>query len=776
MPGLVMDTSQIGVIPTPHNHPSIAADDAHTSQPFIKAEHGDTFGDSDNEDGTYKPRPQLPKPFVFMRSLAQLIKDLDAGLIDVDPEYQREVVWTADRMTGLIDSLMENFYIPPIILNNKTLPSPRNGAQDSIHVCVDGKQRLSSVRAFIKGMIPCHDHRGEKWWFCDTPSSRRKKVLLEETQKQFLAKELVSFEFKDLSPEQEEDLFARVQMGVQLSLAEKMRASTGPWQELARLFVDDFPIVYSLMKDRARAKDFQLTLSCFSQIIEVMHPTASDGIPILKTNFNALPKLLSNKSAVDDGIKSHLASVWNTFKNLIEQDIDTFTNANKYLRGVQTFAPVEMVAVAVMISMYSDTRNNQLLLGDIKALREAIRENFVDIRTNAPVWKFVWDFLENLEAIRGAVDGSTVDRRVGRHETSKTAAVRVPRPATATAPSPTVKRGRPTARTKPPSILPPQQLFTIKKEEGDITTTLDSRPPKRQRTDPSPQVSPTPVVERRDGSISGKQFQPPQFTSQPQFSPMPTHESSLQRATSTQLLPGADKQAPQAALSQRRTVTGHVLPSSAPVGRELVFTSNTHGTPARMPSSVPEVQRGCGSESSGLLAPTVPLPTSITPTQQSTAGHSKSVSSPVGCTRTFPPSHQRLTSNGHSTLRTGIGAFAPKHTEQQWAGEVLSSTPPTDPAHFAPSPPGQPARKPRKVPPRPTRAQYDGAIDLTSDTEQERQDLLSSFKASALAAKQKQAPSRPVVPPPQLQGASELPLRKNNNPYARSKDGRANVR
>lgn len=64
-----------------------------------------------------------------------------------------------------------------------------------------------------------------------------------------MAKEFVSFEFKDLSPEQEEDLFARVQMGVQLSIAEKIRASTGPWQELARLFVDDFPIVYSLMKD-----------------------------------------------------------------------------------------------------------------------------------------------------------------------------------------------------------------------------------------------------------------------------------------------------------------------------------------------------------------------------------------------------------------------------------------------------------------------------------------------------------------------------------------------
>jgi hypothetical protein len=157
--------------------------------------------------------------------------------------------------------------------------------------------------------------------------------LPDDTKRMFLAKEFVSFEFVGISPEQEEDLFARVQMGVQLSPAEKMRASTGPWQELARLYIDDFPAVYSLMKDRARAKDFQLTLSCFSQVLEVMHPTASDGVPIMKTTHNALPKLLSNKAAVDDSIKSHLANVWTTFAELIEMDEDTFTNANKYLGG-----------------------------------------------------------------------------------------------------------------------------------------------------------------------------------------------------------------------------------------------------------------------------------------------------------------------------------------------------------------------------------------------------------------------------------------------------------
>jgi hypothetical protein len=72
---------------------------------------------------------------------------------------------------------------------------------------------------------------------------------------------------------------------------------------------------------------------------------------------------------------------------------------------------------------------------------------------------------------------------------------------------------------------------------------------------------------------------------------------------------------------------------------------------------------------------------------------------------------------------------------------------------------------------------------LTSDTEQERQDLLSSFKASALAAKQKQATTTPVVPPHLLHGYagshsrvdSEIPLRENNS-YAKLKEGGAGAR
>ncbi|KAJ4320795.1 hypothetical protein N0V94_003207 [Neodidymelliopsis sp. IMI 364377] len=440
--------------------------DVDTAQPSIKEEDVGDDGDS----LTYRSRPQLPQAYKCMRNLAHLMskqplssscdskltmaEHMEDGTIDVDPEYQREVVWT--------------------------------------------------VLAFVKGMIPCHDHRGEKWWFIEPAGNKKKRVLPEQVRNQFLRKEFISFEYTNLSPEQEEDLFARVQMGMQLNLAEKMRASTGPWQELARLFVEDFPAIYSLMKDRARSKDFQITLSCFSQIVECMHPTNPNGLPVLKTNHTHLPKLLSNKGAVDDNLKSHLASVWNTFKTMIEINPNVFTNANKYLRGVQTFAPVEMVAVAVLISTHSETRNNSLLLGDIKAMREAVREDFVDLRLNATVWKWFWDYIDNLESIRGAIDGSTVDRqfnqRTRRPAVGATAGSTASSIVSAAA---APRRGRATARTKRPAIMIPEDLTgDVEQERQSLLSAFKTDPTRNV----SSQSATTPVTQTRL-SIAGEQEQ-----------------------------------------------------------------------------------------------------------------------------------------------------------------------------------------------------------------------------------------------------------------------------
>lgn len=64
---------------------------------------------------------------------------------------------------SVADIFSENCYIPPIVLSKKKDAAGDDGKLRDKYVCVDGKQRLSSVRAFVRAMIPCHDHKGEKW-------------------------------------------------------------------------------------------------------------------------------------------------------------------------------------------------------------------------------------------------------------------------------------------------------------------------------------------------------------------------------------------------------------------------------------------------------------------------------------------------------------------------------------------------------------------------------------------------------------------------------------
>ncbi|KAH9875142.1 hypothetical protein J1614_004632 [Plenodomus biglobosus] len=793
---------------TPFSSRRQKQDEANTTQASIKDE-STTSDNEDEDDGktTYRPRPQLPRPQVNLRSLADLMRGLEDGSIDVDPDYQREVVWTADRMTGLVNSLMENFYIPSIILNGKQsrIVEGEKSTFSTTYVCVDGKQRLSSVRAFIKGMIPCHDHRGEKWWFSDE-GGRRRKVFPDATQRAFLNKDFVAYQFEGLSQEQEEDLFARVQMGMTLTAAEKMRASSGPWQELARLFVDDFPNVYSLTKDRARAKDFQLTLSCFSQILEVMHPTATTGIPTLKTNHTALPKFLSNKGLVDDGTKSHLASVWNTFNELIESDPDTFTNARKYLGGVQTFAPVEMVGVTIMISMYSDTRNDRLLLGDIRAFREELRKHFVDLRLNATTWKFVWEYLDELEVIRGAVDGTTVGRRLIDPAPGPSFMAPPSSTSTASASASALSgstQAKSTTRRSCPSIVPPppnvksaaisepnsashkssQKKATLHQPVNANISIRASTPPsqirspKRQRTDPGPSSS---MLRHMNNSVGSHQLSrevlAPLGLQDIKSSPSPSIRSSIDLEQS--LFIPETVGINTAALPQHQTVNPkEPMPQAACSAYNT--GSSSKGQLQQIPPKIPLPLSSQGRQISELHGPHTSTTHFASPQLPSITTFSSRLSS-------SQPTQQPKTSKPHSLI--GIGAYAPTKIQEQWEGIVRSVSPQVShPVILAPLSAQTPSSK-RKNVARPTYKQYQEAIDLTNDSdseqeqewiERERQSLLSSFRGKSTTGKQPHAKNVLTAAPGSAptHGSSNVTAEAtltdahamSNNPYAKYK-------
>ena len=59
------------------------------------------------------------------------------------------VVWSASKQMAIIDSLFHNYYIPPVVF--AISKDPIDGYETRL--CVDGKQRLTSIQKFFDGHV-----------------------------------------------------------------------------------------------------------------------------------------------------------------------------------------------------------------------------------------------------------------------------------------------------------------------------------------------------------------------------------------------------------------------------------------------------------------------------------------------------------------------------------------------------------------------------------------------------------------------------------------------
>ncbi|MBO2571597.1 DUF262 domain-containing protein [Shewanella algae] len=70
-----------------------------------------------------------------------------------DPAYQRKSVWSDEKQSFFIDSVLKNFPMPPIFLHQKIDDNTGKTKYDII----DGKQRLTSLIRFLNNEIPASD-------------------------------------------------------------------------------------------------------------------------------------------------------------------------------------------------------------------------------------------------------------------------------------------------------------------------------------------------------------------------------------------------------------------------------------------------------------------------------------------------------------------------------------------------------------------------------------------------------------------------------------------
>ena len=133
------------------------------------------------------------------------IKELfDSNKLNLDPEYQRGIVWNYDKMMSLIESIIHGYYYPPIIINLT------NGNYN----CIDGKQRITSILNFINNQI-YYSINDKEIYFNDFD---------EQSKESFFNRQFQVCLYQDLDYDIELEIFRRVQKGEPMTKMEIMKS------------------------------------------------------------------------------------------------------------------------------------------------------------------------------------------------------------------------------------------------------------------------------------------------------------------------------------------------------------------------------------------------------------------------------------------------------------------------------------------------------------------------------------------------------------------------
>ncbi|KAF5351459.1 hypothetical protein D9757_012061 [Collybiopsis confluens] len=347
---------------------------------------------------SYHLQKALKPPRATTYTAQALFDQIRSSDIDLDPEYQRDVVWTKEKQTNLIDSILRNFYIPPIIFAVRIF---EDGTET--RTCIDGKQRLTSIHRFMEGVIPHRDPiTGQKLWFkidrSESSSAAKRELLPDKYRTMFSNKQVVCVEYSDLTDGDERDIFQRVQLGMALTSAEKLHVINTPRARFIRDLLSEFVSEDTLGSssipwDKSRGSDFR----CVSQAVYLMDRWNSQlknagSLAQVEKWLNAgTDDKKTSKSARNDDADYGKAEVPVAFQKKVKDAYSLLVS------------PVEMICFPVLVYAhgvlpFNDNKMSPEELSQaISDMRDDVREQHKDIRMNDRVGKTMIEFIQSIE-------------------------------------------------------------------------------------------------------------------------------------------------------------------------------------------------------------------------------------------------------------------------------------------------------------------------------------------------------------------------------------------
>ncbi|KAH7888574.1 hypothetical protein F5I97DRAFT_1803315 [Phlebopus sp. FC_14] len=351
--------------------------------------------DFESDNGVQDPNVfrisySLTPPSAISYSAQELHTFIHEGYIDLNPSYQRDVVWPESKQIGLIDSIFRNFYVPPIIF---AVQKDEDG--ETVRVCVDGKQRLTSIQKFLDGLIPHRDsHTKKSFWFVRSEAQKATRAEIpEEWRRRFAETRITCVEYYELPPGTEREIFQRVQLGMSLTAAEKLQAISSPWAE----WISDLETRHVncegglgqvLEWDTKRGRDFQ----CIAQLVYCCDSLPDHALPTAQKLEKWLLRLDKPNQTFQTQISNVLTEFWHVATS--HELNAAFTQVDKRV------APVEFVFIGTLLFILRDHSHHERATA-VLHMRLRIREQFRDVRNNGVVGKALWSYIDSITGPSG---------------------------------------------------------------------------------------------------------------------------------------------------------------------------------------------------------------------------------------------------------------------------------------------------------------------------------------------------------------------------------------
>lgn len=162
-----------------------------------------------------------------------VVSRIDAGILDLQPDFQRGEVWSKSKKQRLIDSILRDWHVPPL----HVIEHSGRTTQEVL----DGQQRLVAIRDFVRndfavdGKIAPKDPRIEQL------DQLKYRDLPPETRTQFDRFSLRVYRIVDFASSEPAELFFRLNQPTNLTAAEQRNAFFGPVRQQIKELVERLP-------------------------------------------------------------------------------------------------------------------------------------------------------------------------------------------------------------------------------------------------------------------------------------------------------------------------------------------------------------------------------------------------------------------------------------------------------------------------------------------------------------------------------------------------------